>query len=1279
MHTILGYVWQYVSNPKAIIALSLFVALVSAYHTLPRQYFWPLAVAYVLGLIGYGIYWFIQRKRHEKQGEELAEAIEKDTQAEYGKQKDKDELQLVHQQMKDSIQLIRKSKLGDKKGNAALYELPWYMVIGNPAAGKSSAIYNSGLKFPFEETHKNAVSSGLSGTRNCDWFFSTEGVLLDTAGRYSVYAEDHSEWIGFLNLLKKNRSKAPINGLIVTVSIAELVSQSPEKSLKLAKNLRARIQDLTERLEIFAPVYLVFSKMDLIAGFTEFFDCYDQDEFDQVWGATLPYNPDSSENAVDLFEHHYNILYDGLKSVSTTHLSRRHAQNISPSVMTFPLEFKTLKPALKNFIGTLFEENPYQFKPVFRGFYFTSALQEGTIESPMTEQIAQEFRLQKIPNSEHGIPQNSVSQNHGYFLKGLFSDVILKDKNLVKQHINPAKKRQRYLSFIAALLGVSVILGLWVWSYRNNQQLIADVQADLNKVMQMEQASGQHLATQLDSLLILQQRLEQLDQFEEDRPLKFGFGLYQGNDLREKLKTEYLNGVRQIVLEPSQQNIGQFLQRVKNNEATLKENHVNVEIQQVSAKPAQNALEPSDSNPQDAYNALKAYLMMSNSKYMEASHLSDQVTRFWRSWLDANRGQMPRGEMIQKAEQVLTYTMTLANDPKFPQLSADAQLVDQSRQVLLAVMKGMPARDRVYNEIKMRAAVRYPAVTAAQIVGENNRSAVLGSYALPGVFTYKAWNEYIDQAIDEAANSPTDSRDWVLNSNQSDDLTFSGSPDQIRKQLTELYKKEYIAEWRKFLNGIYYAKQPDFAQQHKTIDLLGEPQNSPIRLLIEHTAKETNWDNPVVQAELAAPQTGFIAWFKRKILRQDNTNEIQRAAERAQGAISKEFNVFYQLVRKRDDQQNKSLLDEYLENLAQVRSKFNDLRNAGDIGPNAMALVKQTINEQTSVFNTTQKLVDEKLTVGLNDIDNKLIQKLLVSPLTQSFASLITPAQDEINKLWVMQAYQPFNQTLSQKVPFNTSASIQATSSEIGQIFGEGGSIANFVKETLDPFVIRRGYTLTSKTWKDQGIILNPQFVMSFQRYVSPLNGVATGTLSQGSAPAATNQSNFQFYPLSNPQLLSYTIDIDGQRMVFENGIQQWVNFVWPNTGAIPGARITAVDLEGKTHTIFDAPGEYGINRLIDSSQRRDQNGVIEMTWASAQQPSLAVKVNFRLISGNSGQGGTGVGSNRDLNGLQLVDKVTTNKATARVVSAQKAPTPAPQAENSTNTALQNATQGAQP
>ncbi len=965
-----------------------------------------------------------------RSGGELANAIEQDSKAEYGNQKDKAELQLIHQQMKESIQLIRKSKLGDKKGNAALYELPWYMVIGNPAAGKSSAIYNSGLKFPFEETHQKMMSAGLSGTRNCDWFFSTEGILLDTAGRYSVYSEDHSEWLGFLNILKKNRSKAPVNGLIVIVSIAELISHSPESSLKLAKNLRARIQDLTERLEVVVPVYLVFSKMDLIAGFTEFFDCYESQEYNQAWGATLPYEQNSSQNAVELFEKHYNLLYDGLKSVSTTHLSRRHSQNISPSVMTFPLEFKTLKPALKSFIGTLFEDNPYQFQPVFRGFYFTSALQEGIIESPMTENIAQEFQLEQIQNNGQENVNASVAPNHGYFLQGLFSNVILRDKDLVKQHINPVKKRQRYIGFIAALIGVSLVLGVWVWSYRNNQQLIADVQADLDKVVHLEKTSGQQLSTQLEALLILQERLQQLDEFNEHRPLKFSFGLYQGNQLRDSLKAEYLKGIKQIVLTPTQQNIAQYLQRVKNNEATLKANHVNVEIKQVAK--TQQYLEPSDSNPQDAYNALKAYLMMSNPEYMDSSHLSDQVSRFWRSWLDTNRGQMPRGEMIQDAEKILSYAMTLANQDGFPILETDAQVVDQTRQVLLSVIRGMPARDRVYNEIKMRAAVRFPAVTVGQIVGEQNRNIVLGSYALPGVFTQKAWDEYVEKAIDDAANKPTDSKDWVLNSRQSDDLTFSGSPEQIRKQLVALYKQEYVTEWKKFLNGIYYAKADQFNQQVKNIDVLGETQNSPIRTLLQRIAIETNWDNPIVQAELAVPEKGFVAWFKRKVLNNTDDKAAAQAVNKAQGAISQEYQMFYQLVRKRDDLQDKSLFDEYMNNLAQVRSKFNDLKTAGEIGPSAMALVKQTINDQTSVFNVTQKYVDEKMMVGLKDTDQQLLQKLLMSPLTQSFASLIVPTQDELNKLWGIQAYQPFQINLSQKYPFNSGVTLQATSNEIG-------------------------------------------------------------------------------------------------------------------------------------------------------------------------------------------------------------------------------------------------------
>lgn len=122
--------------------------------------------------------------------------------------------------------------------------------------------------------------------------------------------------------------------------------------------------------------------------------------------------------------------------------------------------------------------------------------------------------------------------------------------------------------------------------------------------------------------------------------------------------------------------------------------------------------------------------------------------------------------------------------------------------------------------------------------------------------------------------------------------------------------------------------------------------------------------------------------------------------------------------------------------------------------------------------------------------------------------------------------------------------------------------------------------------------------------------------------------------------------------MLYENGIQQWVNFVWPNAGAIPGARITAIDLDGKTHTIFEAPGEYGINRLIDGAERTQRGGSYEMIWRNQQNPELVVKVNFRLISGDANGG---VGGQRSYNGMQLVDQIATNKS-VRVVAAQTTP-----------------------
>ncbi|WP_314885905.1 type VI secretion system membrane subunit TssM, partial [Psychrobacter immobilis] len=519
-------------NPRVLLALGLIVALVLLYDYVTIKTFviliGVLITCTVLGTLGYYLW-----KKRKLASDELANLVEDNGNESQGddslhvaKDENAQEVQALRQQMQDAIKTIRKSKIGDQTGKAALYELPWYMVIGNPAAGKSSAVLHSGLKFPFMEQGNKLSVKGVGGTRNCDWFFSTEGILLDTAGRYSVYEEDRSEWLSFLSLLKKNRPKAPINGIIIAVSIAELTKNDPNYALDLAKNLRSRVQDLTEQLEVYAPVYVVFTKMDLISGFRDFFNDYEQEERSQVWGATIPYPEDPENiNITDVFEEHFGVLVNGLKDLSTTKLSLRHQRTVSPSLMTFPMEFQSLRPMIRTLMHALFEDNPFQFKPILRGFYFTSALQDGQVSSQMTLQMVQNYDLHTP-----AIPLNAQQEaaDKPYFLQDLFSKVILKDKHLVKQHKNRHKRSHRALATLAAVVTLCAAVGLWTWSYANNKQLTERVVADLQQVAALQKNSNGDLQSQLESLNILQSRIEQLEGYEDDKPLSLSFGLYQG-------------------------------------------------------------------------------------------------------------------------------------------------------------------------------------------------------------------------------------------------------------------------------------------------------------------------------------------------------------------------------------------------------------------------------------------------------------------------------------------------------------------------------------------------------------------------------------------------------------------------------------------------------------------------------------------------------------------------------------------------------------------------------
>jgi type VI secretion system protein ImpL len=1096
-------------------------------------------------------------------------------------------------------------------------------VIGNPAAGKSSAVVSSGLNFPFVDK-RDGVLQGIGGTRNCDWFFTTEGILLDTAGRYSVHEEDRDEWLGFLSLLKRNRPKAPLNGVIIAASLSELSNNRPEFAITLAKQLRQRVQELTEKLEVFAPVYVVFTKADLISGFAEFFEDRDRDERERVWGATLPYDTSAKTDIVASFERHFDELNDGLKEASVVRMSMHRGEKLPPGVLTFPLEFTALKAPLRTFITTLFEDNPYQFRPIFRGFYFTSAVQEGQSTGRASQRVAERFALTPAVGSG---PTASVVAQNGFFLRDLFSKVVFADRNLVQQYTSRNKLRWRYAAFFGGALLLGAMLAGWTWSCVGNRQLVANVQADLDQAIKLQEGRID-LQSRLEALEIVQDRVEQLQRYRDERPWSLTLGLYQGEAIEQKLRATYLAGLQEVMLKPTAAAIASYLGEVNANAAQLQPLLRAADGSPAPARSGGNANpEPmgvysaaSTSNVSDAYNALKTYIMLGERSRVETGHLGDQLTRFWRGWLEANRGSMPREQLIRSAERILSFALTQVSAPDFPTTQTNLALLDTTRENLRRVVKGMPARERVYAEIKARAATRFAPMTVARLVEDADRDIVAGSYAISGAFTREAWDGFVDDAFKEASTKESKADDWVLKTATQDDLTLEGSPEQIRKALVQLYKAEYVQEWQKFMQGVSVKEFGSFDQAVARMNRLGDPAASPVGKLIQTLYDQTSWDNPgILNERLAKGQKGFIAWFKQSILRMaPSPVEVKLDLSTGQaaipmGPIGKEFAGLTRLMVSRDS--NPTLLRNYLQSLSKIRTRFNQIKNQGDYGPASRQLMQQTL-EGSSELSDALKLVEEQMLNGQTEAAKATLRPLLVRPLIQSYAVIVPAAETEINRVWAAQVYEPFQRTLAGKYPFDKASRLEATPGEMAKMFGPDGGVAKFSAEALGALVVRRGDTVSPRTWADIGLHLRPEFTAGFSAWVAPIGGQAGASGGAAAGGAATNgnepQTHFQMLPTPVPGLSEYTIEVDGQQLRYRNAMASWSNFVWPGQGA-PGVRITGITTDGRAVEFLSEPGGYGLEKMINKAKRRKlDTGAFELSWANGP---LAVTVQLRLIS----------------------------------------------------------------
>ena len=104
-----------------------------------RRLLW-IGVIVLVWLAIEGIRIALARRRNRQLIEQLAGDSEAD-------ERSQQEARLLAERFQQALQTLKSTKLGGQGGQRMLYQLPWYMFIGAPGSGKTTALVNSGLRF----------------------------------------------------------------------------------------------------------------------------------------------------------------------------------------------------------------------------------------------------------------------------------------------------------------------------------------------------------------------------------------------------------------------------------------------------------------------------------------------------------------------------------------------------------------------------------------------------------------------------------------------------------------------------------------------------------------------------------------------------------------------------------------------------------------------------------------------------------------------------------------------------------------------------------------------------------------------------------------------------------------------------------------------------------------------------------------------------------------------------------------------------------------------------
>jgi type VI secretion system protein ImpL len=750
-------------------------------------------------LLVWGIFALIRRRRGQM-------ALEKALVADVPPTGDGKELA---SRMNSALSTLKKS--GSSK--TYLYDLPWYVIIGPPGSGKTTALINSEIKLPLSGQNQGGLQ-GFGGTRYCDWWFAEEAILIDTAGRYTTQdsdsGADSASWSSFLNLLKRNRPKQPINGVILAFSVSDLMNAPAETIAKHAETVRARLAEIHETLKVDFPVYVMFTKAELIAGFREYFSSFSSSRRKKVWGATFQ-TTSRKEQTFDRVGTEFDALIARLSDEVIDRLSEEPDGVNRIAIFGLPGQMAQLKDEISDFLRQVFEPTRYKTSAMLRGFYFTSGTQEGTPIDQVLGAMGRSF----------GGDSAALMSGKGksFFLHDLLTKVIFGEQGWVSYDRKAVRRSSVFRIGITSLMLMASagILGAWGFSYLNNRQMVEEAQAAMadyelaaTEDLQAVEINDTDLLRVGNHLQLIRTMPSGFESPEvDDGGWTRGFGLSQQGALRQAARDSYAQGLERLFRPRMILRVEEQLQAFVGGNEPLK-----------------------------IYEALKVYKALGGAAPVPQDE-------FVRAWFNQDWEQVSLPGVNNESARALLDNHLLAlmelDDTTTPAVTLNADLVAKS-EVILARMS---VEEQAYSLIK--ATAPYSGIadfnlveragSDARLVFETVDGSDLGGMSVPALYTYEGFqNFFLPQLSDVAQKIETEQ--WVMGQ-QAEAAAIDDQLARLGPRLLQRYRDDYLAAWESVMSNIKLAPMAADKPAYQSLAAASAPATSPILKLVEAITYET--------------------------------------------------------------------------------------------------------------------------------------------------------------------------------------------------------------------------------------------------------------------------------------------------------------------------------------------------------------------------------------------------------------------------------------------------------